>query len=182
MWTGILLMTILAMVIAGVLIVANARLQSDQNAAVEKINVLLPQIQCAQCGYPGCRPYAAAIISGDADINQCAPGGAASIAALAHALDRPMKSLNSAFGETKPPAVAIINEQACIGCARCLTACPVDAIIGAPRFMHTVIASECTGCDLCLEPCPVDCITLVPAPSDAAGRNRNVTQVKTAPA
>ena len=180
MWIGILLMATLAMVIAGVLIVANARLPSDQNPAVEKINALLPQIQCAQCGYPGCRPYAAAIIAGDADINQCAPGGPASIAALARALDRPVVPLNSAFGETKPPAVAIINELACIGCARCLTACPVDAIIGAARFMHTVIASECTGCDLCLEPCPVDCITLVPAPSDASGRNRNVAQAQAA--
>jgi len=138
------------------------QLPAADDAVAEDINALLPQIQCGQCGYPGCRPYAEAIARAEADINQCPPGGEACIAALAELLGREPKSLDPAFGQEKPPAVAFIDESRCIGCALCLPACPVDAILGAPRFMHTVIAAECTGCELCIPVCPVDCIDLIP--------------------
>jgi electron transport complex protein RnfB len=180
MWSGILLMTTLAGAIAAVLWVAGTRLRTQWDPAVEKINATLPQIQCGQCGYPGCRPYAEAIINGQAQIDQCAPGGDATVTALAHLLDRPVVPVNPDFGEPQPPALAFIDEQACIGCALCLKACPVDAILGAPRFMHTVIASECTGCELCIPPCPVDCISLIVTPTpnhlpDTLPASRSVT-------
>ena len=126
----------------------------------EQINALLPQTQCGQCSYKGCRPYAEAIADGQADINQCPPGGDEGIHALAAFLNVPFKPLNPAFGVHKPRQVAFIIEQDCIGCVKCLAACPVDAIIGAAKFMHTVIADECTGCELCVAPCPVDCIVM----------------------
>ena len=129
---------------------------------LDKIDALLPQTQCGQCGYPGCRPYAEAIAREEADIDQCPPGGDACVQALAELLGRESKPVNAAFGAEKPPAVAFIDEPRCIGCALCLPACPVDAILGAPKFMHTVIASECTGCELCLPVCPVDCIDMKP--------------------
>lgn len=129
---------------------------------IDDINQLLPQTQCGQCGYPGCKPYAEAIAQGNAEINQCPPGGEEGIAELANLLGQTPKPLNPKFGSHKPRQVAIINEENCIGCVKCLAACPVDAIIGAAKFMHTVIASECTGCELCVEPCPVDCIDLIP--------------------
>lgn len=134
--------------------------RTDQDPLVERINQLLPQTQCRRCGYPGCRPYAEAIAQGEAEINQCPPGGTAGIRALAKLLDRQPLPLNPENGEFMPPTVAVIDEQACIGCTRCIQACPVDAILGASRQMHTVIADECTGCELCLPPCPVDCIEL----------------------
>jgi electron transport complex protein RnfB len=127
---------------------------------VEKIESLLPQTQCAQCGFPGCKPYAVAISKNLADINQCPPGGIDTVVALANLLGKEPKPLNSAFGETKPKSVAVIIEADCIGCVKCIPACPVDAILGASKFMHTVIASECTGCELCIAPCPVDCIVM----------------------
>jgi electron transport complex protein RnfB len=135
---------------------------SARTALTERIDALLPQTQCEQCGYPGCRPYAEAIARGEADINQCPPGGQATIDALAEALDRPAKPLNPAHGDYRPPRVAWIDESVCIGCTKCIQACPVDAIVGARQRMHTVIAEECTGCDLCLAPCPVDCIHMLP--------------------
>lgn len=128
------------------------------------IDALLPQTQCARCGYPGCSPYAAAIVSGEAKINQCPPGGAATIDALARLLNRPALPLNPANGVESAPRVAWIDEARCIGCARCLAPCPVDAIVGAQKYMHTVMADRCTGCELCLPPCPVDCIEMRPAP------------------
>jgi electron transport complex protein RnfB len=131
---------------------------------VEKIESLLPQTQCAQCGFPGCKPYAQAIAKNEADINQCPPGGEETIIALANLLGKEVKKLNTQFGETKPKSVAVIIEEDCIGCAKCIPACPVDAILGASKFMHTVIASECTGCELCIPPCPVDCIVMQPVP------------------
>ena len=130
---------------------------------VARIDDLLPQTQCARCGYPGCRPYAAAIADGAAEINQCPPGGAATIRALAQLLGRDALPLNPINGEESPPRVAWVDEARCIGCARCLPPCPVDAIVGASKYMHTVLAEHCTGCELCIAPCPVDCIEMRPS-------------------
>ena len=142
---------------------ANAKLPANENSLVERINAVLPQTQCAQCNYPGCRPYAEAIAKGTAEINQCPPGGDEGIKALADLLGKDVIPLDSSLTPHKPPQVALIIEDDCIGCTLCIHACPVDAIVGASRKMHTVIADYCTGCELCLPPCPVDCIDLVPA-------------------
>ena len=137
------------------------RFRVESDPVVDQIDALLPQTQCAQCGFPGCRPYAQAIANGEADINQCPPGGEAVIKTLADLLGRDQKPLNPENGEEKPRTVAVIDELVCIGCTLCIQACPVDAIVGATKQMHTVIEAECTGCDLCLPPCPVDCIEMV---------------------
>ena len=158
---AIIVMGSLGALTALALSAASTRFGHRQDQAVERIVRVLPQTQCAQCGYPGCRPYAQALLEGQAAINRCPPGGEATIQALSKLLNRPALALDTSLGETRSPAVAFIDEQACIGCALCLPACPVDAIVGAPQFMHTVIADECTGCELCIEPCPVDCISLV---------------------
>jgi len=143
------------------------------------IDALLPQTQCTRCGYSGCRPYAEAVAAGLAGINQCPPGGAATIEALAALLERAPLPLNPANGVEGPELVAQIDEEACIGCARCLPPCPVDAILGASKQMHTVLLALCTGCELCVAPCPVDCIAMVPRaslagapPAPAPGDNR----------
>jgi len=128
----------------------------------EQIDACLPQTQCTRCGYSGCKPYAEALAAGEADINQCPPGGTATAVELAALLGRVAKPINPNHGAEGPPRVALIDESLCIGCAKCLPACPVDAIVGARRQLHTVIASQCSGCELCLPPCPVDCITLAP--------------------
>jgi len=144
------------------------------------IDALLPQTQCTRCGYGGCQPYAEAIAAGLCEINQCPPGGAATIEALALLLGRAPLPLNPANGTEGPELVAQIDEQACIGCARCLPPCPVDAIVGAQRQMHTVVLALCTGCELCVAPCPVDCIAMVPrsslpaAPAAPAARDNRV--------
>jgi electron transport complex protein RnfB len=130
--------------------------------AADDIDALLPQTQCTRCGYNGCRPYADAIASGLAEINQCPPGGAATINTLATLLHREALPLNPANGVESAPLVAEIDEDICIGCAKCLPPCPVDAIVGARKQMHTVVAELCTGCELCITPCPVDCIKMVP--------------------
>lgn len=157
----------LAAVFGGGLGYAAVRLRPDSDPVADRIDELLPQTQCAQCGYPGCRPYAEAIARGEADINQCPPGGEDTVKALADLLDRDPKPLNPDYGEEpEQPLIAWIDESLCIGCIKCLDACPVDAIVGAPQQMHTVIASECTGCELCVEPCPVDCIHMVPVGTD----------------
>jgi len=134
----------------------------------DHIDALLPQTQCTQCGYSGCMPYARAIVAGEAEINQCPPGGAAGIARLAALLARETKPLNPANGAEKPRAIALIDEARCIGCTLCIQACPVDAIVGAVKLMHTVVAELCSGCHLCLPPCPVDCIDMVPLPQAEA--------------
>lgn len=131
-------------------------------SVAERIDALLPQTQCTKCGYEGCRPYAEAIAAGEAEINQCPPGGAAGIDALARLLDLPPLPLNPVNGFEQPLTVAVIDESRCIGCTLCIPACPVDAIVGSAKRMHVVIASQCTGCDLCLPPCPMDCISMIP--------------------
>jgi Na+-translocating ferredoxin:NAD+ oxidoreductase subunit B len=136
---------------------ADRRLPRDADALVDAIDALLPQTQCAQCGQPGCRPYAEAVANG-APINLCPPGGAETQQALAHLLGRE----TGPAPVDPPPQVALIDEARCIGCFRCVEACPVDAIVGAPQLLHTVLAERCTGCELCLEPCPVDCIDILP--------------------
>ncbi len=125
-----------------------------------QIDALLPQTQCTQCGYDGCMPYAEAIAAGDAEINRCPPGGDEGIAILAALLSRPALPLDTSRGLHQPYRIAVIDEAVCIGCAKCLSPCPTDAIIGASKFVHTVIASLCTGCELCIPPCPVDCIRM----------------------
>lgn len=149
--------------------------------AAQAIDALLPQTQCTRCGYNGCKPYAEAIASGEAQINQCPPGGAATIEALARLTARTPLPLNPANGIEGPLLVAQIDEERCIGCAKCLPPCPVDAIVGMRRQMHTVLAELCTGCELCIAPCPVDCIVMLPrtqlannyaAPSAPANRAR----------
>ena len=133
-----------------------------ETSVVEAVNAVLPQTQCAQCGYPGCRPYAEAIVYKNESINRCPPGGENTIAQLSHLLGTPALPLNTELGTHKPEQIAYIDEAECIGCTLCILACPVDAIVGASKQMHTVIADDCTGCELCLPPCPVDCIVLQP--------------------
>lgn len=134
------------------------------NEIADRIDALLPQTQCEQCGYHGCRPYAEAIARGDAPINQCPPGGAAGIARLAALLECAPLPLNPEHGVEKPRTLARIVEADCIGCTKCIQVCPVDAIVGSAKWMHTVIADDCTGCELCVPACPVDCIVLEPMP------------------
>jgi len=129
----------------------------------EKINSILPQTQCGKCDYSGCKPYAKAIVEGKAEINQCPPGGNTGILKIAQLLRVEYKPLNEKYGVSKPNEIAIIKEDECIGCTLCILACPVDAILGASKSMHTVISEECTGCELCIEPCPVDCIKMEPS-------------------
>lgn len=140
---------------------------------IDRIDALLPQTQCTRCGYPACRPYAEAIAIGATDINRCPPGGAAGIRALAALLGRAETALDPECGEEAPMQLAAIREAECIGCLKCVQACPVDAIVGASKRIHVVIADRCTGCELCLPPCPVDCIDLVPAPSHRQAANES---------
>lgn len=139
---------------------------TDPSTLAAQIDALLPQTQCEQCGYHGCRPYAEAIARGEAQINQCPPGGAAGIEKLAALLQRPLLPLNPEHGIETPRMLARIVEVDCIGCTKCIQACPVDAIVGAAKLMHTVIVDDCTGCELCVAACPVDCIELVPMPAE----------------
>jgi electron transport complex protein RnfB len=139
----------------------------EGNPIVEQINNILPQTQCGQCNYPGCKPYAEAIASGEAPINQCPPGGQEGIKKLAELLDVEILELNPENGQEEADQVVEIVEADCIGCTKCIQVCPVDAIVGAAKHMHTVILDECTGCDLCIPACPVDCIIRIPAPLPA---------------
>lgn len=163
MLAAVLALTLLAAAFGLGLGYASRRFHVEGDPLVDRIDQLLPQTQCGQCGFPGCRPYATAIAKGEADINQCPPGGEDGVIKLAELLGREPKPLNPDNGVAKSvKTVALIDEATCIGCTKCIQACPVDAIIGAANQMHTVIASYCTGCELCLPPCPVDCITMVP--------------------
>lgn len=158
--TALLALGVLALLFGALLGYSAIRFKVDSDPLVEQIDDILPQTQCGQCGYPGCRPYAEAIANGD-DINKCPPGGEATIKKLAELMGVEAKPLNAAQ-EPAIKRVAFIREDECIGCTKCIQACPVDAILGASKLMHTVIADECTGCDLCVEPCPVDCIDMIP--------------------
>ncbi len=155
---AVLTIAMIALAAGLLLSFAARRLPAGDADLVETVNRLLPQTQCAQCGYPGCRPYAAAIVNDHAPINLCPPGGDATMRRLSGLLGRDALPLAEAANDGR--AVALIDESRCIGCTHCLDACPVDAIVGAHHFMHTVIAAECTGCELCIAPCPVDCISL----------------------
>ncbi len=140
------------------------RFKVEGNPLVDQIDAILPQTQCGQCTFAGCRPYAEAMAKGEAPINQCPPGGEATIILLAELLDTEVLELNDEHGEhNEVPLVAVIREDVCIGCTLCIQACPVDAILGSAKHMHTIIADECTGCELCIPPCPVDCIDMIPA-------------------
>lgn len=168
-----MLLTALLVTLSGLILLLLLLIKMNQKRQIaltplsERIDARLPQTQCGQCGYSGCMPYAQAIAAGHAEINQCPPGGEATIKALARLLHREPIPLNTSHGQHKPLFLARINENSCIGCTLCLQACPVDAIVGAAKQMHTVIEVECTGCELCLPPCPVDCIDMVPAPKPA---------------
>jgi electron transport complex protein RnfB len=156
------IMAVLAVVIGLILGVAAIKYKVDEDPLVDKIDALLPQTQCGQCGYPGCKPYATAVASGEAEINKCVPGGDEGIHKLADLLGRDYVPMDGELAKPKPKSVALIDENTCIGCTLCIQACPVDAIVGSAKHLHTVIAQECTGCELCVAPCPVDCIDIVP--------------------
>jgi len=163
--TAIFALSLLALIIGLLLGFAQVRFHLEGDPLVEKIDQLLPQTQCGQCGHPGCKPYAEAIAAGEA-INLCPPGGETTIQALADLLGREPLPLDAEDTSSSIKRVAYIREDECIGCTKCIQACPVDAILGAAKQMHTVLMDECTGCDLCVEPCPVDCIDMLPVPKD----------------
>jgi electron transport complex protein RnfB len=165
--SAILVLAAIGLVLGAILGWASDYFKVEADPVVDKIDGILPQTQCGQCGYPGCRPYAEAIAKGEADINRCPPGGEEGIKRLADLLGVEAKPLGEGL-EPKPKAVAMIDENTCIGCTLCIQACPVDAIVGASKQMHTIVADLCTGCELCLAPCPVDCIRMeiIPARLD----------------
>lgn len=163
MLTAIIALTVLAILFGLLLGYSAIRFRVKGDPVADKIDAILPQTQCGQCSYPGCRPYAEAIANGEAPINQCPPGGEAVIHALADLLGCDPIPLNAELEAKKEKTVVIIDEQLCIGCTLCIQACPVDAILGAAKQMHTIIKEECTGCNLCIPPCPVDCIYIIPA-------------------
>lgn len=153
---------------------ASIRFKVESDPIVEQIDNTLPQTQCGQCGYPGCRPYAEAIASGAAPINLCPPGGDAVIQKLADMMGVEPEPLE---GGEQIARVAYIREDECIGCTKCIQACPVDAIVGTGKQMHTVIAKDCTGCDLCVAPCPVDCIDMIPVKTTKQNWNWDLNRI-----
>lgn len=161
MLSGILIFAGLAAALATVLVLTASLLPGEDDGVAGRIEALLPKIQCAQCGYPGCRPYAEAIAAGSTDINRCPPGGQSTVEQIAELLGRDAPPLDDSLGKATMTQVARVREADCIGCNLCARACPVDAIVGVQQTMHTVIGAYCTGCELCLPACPVDCIELV---------------------
>jgi len=166
MLSAILALAALSVIFGLLLGFASVRFKVESDPIVDKVDAILPQTQCGQCGFAGCRPYAEAIASGEADINRCPPGGETVMLALSDLLGVDPKPLDEEAGAEKEKEVAWVDEQVCIGCTLCFQACPVDAILGAAKQMHTILESECTGCRLCVEPCPVDCIHMHPVKSD----------------
>lgn len=160
---GVLGLSFIALLGGALLQFASKAFKVDGNPLVDSIDALLPQTQCGQCGHPGCKPYAEAIANGEA-INRCPPGGQETVDRLANLLGVDSLPLDADETTADQDLVAVIIEEECIGCTKCIQACPVDAIIGAAKLMHTVIVDDCTGCDLCVDPCPVDCIDMVPRP------------------
>jgi electron transport complex protein RnfB len=160
MLIALYIMLSLALIIGSALGVSALLFKVKSKPLLAEIDALLPQTQCQKCGYSGCKPYAQALANGEAQTNQCPPGGDVGARALADLLGVEYQPVNTAHGLPKAKAVALIDEASCIGCTLCIQACPVDAILGASKQMHTVIAAECTGCELCLPPCPVDCISM----------------------
>jgi electron transport complex protein RnfB len=156
--TAVLTIALIALLAGLALSYANRTLPGEASALIEQVNDLLPQTQCAQCGYPGCRPYAAAIVDDGIAINLCPPGGDETVRRLADLLGKEVLPLADEVAIER--SIAVIDESLCIGCTHCRNACPVDAIVGAHQLMHSIIAAECTGCELCVAPCPVDCISM----------------------
>ena len=160
---AILVLGLMAVFFGALLGYASVKFKVEGDPLVEQLDDLLPQTQCGQCGYPGCKPYAQAVANGEA-INKCAPGGDDTIKKIADLMGVEVQPLDENHEQDNRPKVAFIIEEDCIGCTKCIQACPVDAILGAAKQMHTIIADECTGCDLCVAPCPVDCIEMRPIP------------------
>ncbi|MGR7921092.1 electron transport complex subunit RsxB [Zobellella denitrificans] len=160
---AIAVLALLALIFGLVLGFAAVRFRVESDPIVDQLDELLPQTQCGQCGYPGCRPYAEAVANGD-DINKCVPGGDATMRKIADLMGVEPQAMGEEAAEPVKK-VAFIHEDMCIGCTKCIQACPVDAIVGATKALHTVIRDECTGCDLCVDPCPTDCIEMIPLPA-----------------
>ena len=167
MFTVIFTLALIATIFGLILAWSAVRFKVEGDPVVDQIDALLPQTQCGQCGYPGCRPYAEALVSGEAELNLCVPGGEDTISILAETLGREALPISDEHA-SHVPSLAVIIEEYCIGCTKCIQACPVDAIVGAAKQMHTVIAEECTGCGLCVPPCPVDCIDMRPIKADTS--------------
>ncbi|MCL1039990.1 electron transport complex subunit RsxB [Shewanella corallii] len=177
--TAVVLLTLLALVFGVILGFAAQKFKVEGNPIVDQLEATLPQTQCGQCGYPGCRPYAEAISNGE-KINRCPPGGTATMEKLAELMGVDPEPV-AAVEEEPVKKVAVIREEECIGCTKCIQACPVDAILGSGKMMHTVIAADCTGCDLCVEPCPVDCIDMVPVQTDLRNWDWKLKGLETIP-